>query len=526
MKRKFVGPKSENPYATPKKRRRSRQYSAAFGSSSVTRGFSETQGTPPLVAYVGSAAGIAAANMLDMPEATQLMGNLGAQAATGMYNYLSQTNTMPKVTSKTLPNTRVNQSVHIKTGKTKIKERTTVKVSKYLKAAIKQVSKGATATGQYRRISQGVVGTSYGIAGAAFTATYIGHLGVATIGVRCPPADTMAAGAKSYFNVLAAWNSAVAMNVFPAMDCNYFTIPKIHHAAAVLFNNKTDLGDIFTPPQLQSLSTAVTIADGLSGNSQDTLKIDIVKSYVRFTLKNISDKVVNLEIWECTPKMKFNTTTALNDMFDSFAVMDDTANVDKRNSYYVAGVRSANLAFEGSIDAFAMAQKFGFQWAFEKRTMVFQPQETCIHTMSGPSGIMDFAKLYENGLINDGVNAGAGFLKNFSKSVVFGVRADPCGQTDQHGGERAQFTNAVAGVLSNVISVEAEENYSIKVPEIAGFIKPPVAVSGTTGLTQQLNLRKPKFAVYVNGYAMNRGAATVTAANELTPAAFLTGSQL
>lgn len=302
------------------------------------------------------------------------------------------------------------------------------------------------------------------------------------------------AGVKSVFG-----NGPVQQ--YQQADFNFFTPGKIWHAASVLFNDKSESADVYAnKTQNIRLQFDSSTGAGASTVSPGNLKIDILSSSVEFIFKNISDRAVFVDIYECVPKIKFARFNPLQDLYTAGIIVQDQASEDKVVMAFAAGnpkvgsvTAGANQSFVcmGSCDGPAIMKNLGWQWTYEKRSMLLQPEEICAHVMKGPTGTLDFQKL--NNPTTNEVDTECG-LKNWSKHCLISVRLDNIGKepaavaNTSYGGRDQPF---LANALFGKVICEVTEKFSMAIPEVAGFVQKVVVA----GAPQELNLRKPKICI-------------------------------
>lgn len=127
-------------------------------------------------------------------------------------------------------NAAVNRSTMAKSGKAKVKREKTVKVSPYLRKAVKQVMNGTVAKGYYERQCQGVIGTVTNQASSDFSLTVTGGaFGTNQLQVYSG-SSSFQTDYKSYFNHICYAPESVAvggaitknlMSVVPGGEMNY-----------------------------------------------------------------------------------------------------------------------------------------------------------------------------------------------------------------------------------------------------------------------------------------------------------------
>nr|WAE43117.1 MAG: capsid protein [Cressdnaviricota sp.] len=402
-----------------------------------------------------------------------------------------------------------------------------VKVSKYLKEAIHQVHQGEVGRGFYKRIFNGGVGVLMG--GAAPPALTIAD-GNSPFNLQQTvilPSFQQPAGTRTLFNSLVDFKPALASAVNQGSDMNFFTIGKVLHAASVLFNGKADNpGPYITTG---NLTTQFNNSNGaLLPATAGTLKVDVKSSWVKFTIKNLSDRVMLLDMWELGPKIKFEARNALDALASVAANSTDGATLDSEIQYNtILGNRTTGLFQDGTVDPFKLYNRVGLNWSGLHREFTLQPDETCIHFIKGPSGVLDYAKMVSTTGSATGTNIPqVGMLKNWSTSVVIGVRADQAFETSAANlpGRFTYFVPATPGILTNVVAVEFEEVYNLEVPEIAGFVFPAAPAGGTQ---QALNFRKNKTVItnFISQEGNTAALGNIIVSSEESPALSVPATQ-
>lgn len=413
-------------------------------------------------------------------------------------------------------------------GKSRIKRRKTVKVSSKLRAAIKQVNAGDQAKGTYRRVVTGMVGY---VGTTVADATYSHNadlLGTTSAGVY-GPSVTWGAGYRTLWSSLSYQAIGAASAGLAGRELNFFTLGKVMHAASCLFNGKQDDTNPYTPNG--NLSTEFINSTGApTAGFGSSLKINVLNSWVKFEIKNVSQRVVEMDIWECTPKLKFENTPILNQLFNAFADHSDGfGGINARVVSYTdaqtkgAANPSGNILLEGSVDPVALFSQMGFQYNFKKRTMILGPGETCVHTIQGFKGVIDYAKTRTTDPTGAIVQQ-IGLMKGMSVACLIGVRGDQVGKvsnTNVSYGAREQFIGGT-GWMSMPVAINFVENYRIAVPEIAGFVTPPGPITG--GTKTMLNYRKDRFHVYNIGPSLG-SAQAYSVSNEENPLFSVVNSQ-
>lgn len=437
------------------------------------------------------------------------------------------------IMSNSNPNNRlVNLSSMKVVGKVKVRRKKEVSVSKALRAKVKKVMEGVSAKGSYTTFKSGYIGMVTN-ANTSLTIAELLTDQMAILNAVCVlgPTYLNTSGSRTLWGGLGQAKIGAGLNYTETKaqhDFNFFTIGKILDAASVCFNRK----NISINPYLvtNNLSTVIAPLTGAPfTNTAGALKINVLNSFVQFTLKNVSARVLNLEIYECTPTLKFEDTPALTALANAVKatgnnMSDDATTVDASFRYWNL-LTAADAAyayasmFDHSLDVANIAKEFGFNFNFRKRTMILQPGETCVHSIQGPKGMLDFSKMVEENVTKTSL------LKGFGVSCFMTVNGDMIMPKDPTGSVRLHRTfipaaSSSTNQFSLPIAMEIKESISVSVPEIAGFIDQ----AGAAGSRQMLTQRKKKI-VYANFTETNGDMSSTTAYyvnNDQNPAAGMT----
>lgn len=392
-----------------------------------------------------------------------------------------------KVSQMKINNSLVNQSAVKKVGKVKQKKNKTVKVSPYLKKAIKQVSAGDCASGEYVRHFNGMIGTWVTNIDATQPANTAGLAGGAVV---LNPGQNRPAGGWTWWNILATYRQAATPTLLD-QDLNFFTPGKILHAASLLWNVKAESVNPYIATG--NIGTDVTLLTGAQVQAeQGSLKVNVTQSYCKILLKNLSARPAEVIMYEMVPKKKFSNVSPLGALNAAFLdITDDTVDKTFQYSYGTVANQSAPH-LDGNFDPLPYVSK-QFQWSTAKKIMVLAPGELIAHYVQGPTGVLDYGKLF-----NDGVYTTTGWFKDWSKAICFAVRPQPVlriGTAAVTNGDRVAFYTGspATGAMGMPISVEVTEVLRLKVPEIAGYLAAAGGIPGA-GNPQTLNLRKHKIA--------------------------------
>lgn len=519
--------KRKNYYPTPpssssKKRKPSITVSRTFRPSgfSVGRGVADAFG---FVAGSWAAAPVAAA-AANIPFVGGYLGPSiavagGVRGAAFVDSFFGPTTRFSQM--KTNPEKAlVNRSAMKVTGKLAIKKAPRkAKISAEFRESVKTVLRSAGSSGHYKTIKSGIVGNlikdlNGGIIGDDMGSTHTALL---------HPAYTMPSGSRTLYNALFSWVAGGDSSLIPNTGLNYFTPAKIIDAASVLFNNKRPANPYSST--INNLATTFNIATGANvPTNPGSLKVDIKDSFVKFTIKNCSYRVITMDIWECTPTLKFQNVPALSALAGLINAQSEVAAGNDTNiSYWTGNATSStlnqNLYYENNIDPLYCASKIGFPFKWKKRTMILAPFETCIHNIQGPKGTFDFSKITSfdtTAPIASTVYNFNTLMKGWSVSCVISVHGDQIVQTGgvSTGNRDSHYSTSTNNRISCPVAIEVEETYSIAVPEIAGFI----SAGGAAGSQQLLNNRKPKLVIW-NSLAQNLVTNLNISSNEVNPAA-------
>jgi len=549
MVKKRPGPKSKTMFrrvsiadpVTPKKRKGGVHWQETPVTKRLKRVLAEDSQPDGIVAtttrvvggYVAGAAAAGAATVAAGPEVSApaiLYGGL-AGAIAG-YNSRKQ---LVQNKMKSVANLQVGKTSMTKKGKAKVKRVKSVAVSPYLRKAVKEVMKGAQATGVYKRTIAGVVGNSRSV--SSQSSTVGGDVSVATnmmgiltgtqTGAYVAAAYARSTGQRTWWNMLGVKETAADQNfsLLDNSDMNFFTPQKIWHAASVLFNDKAEDPNPYNTT-VGNLFTEYNPTSGAEVATAKNLKIEVVESYVQFTMKNLSARPQFVDIYECVSTMKFSDNNPLDDLREvALQIQDrsDTHNIVGGYEIVTAITSDENHSFITDIhtDAPGVCKQNGWKWKYVKKTMMLASGETCVHTMKGPKGILDFAKLLDTEAPGTTARYRLAVLKDWSKHVMISVYPD---QVARLGSGSTLWSNAglrwitqTPGFrhLFGLVAVETTEYIKMKVPEVAGFVQKTVS----TGAGQTLNLRKRRYQFTNLTGGLNSEVNDVVTTTEYNPAA-------
>lgn len=392
----------------------------------------------------------------------------------------------------------VTRSSMVSSGRVKVKRVKKVKVPMKLRKQIKQVMQGATAVGTYKKIGHGFIGNITNASIVNLTSTELGTTQTCVYG----NSNNGLAG-RTLFNQLVKYGvTPTAASVVTYQGLNYFTPAKILDAASVLFNNKSPGDPNVTVDNLSTLYVGGTVNVGVPAapvsNSPGQLKVNVLSSSVTFQLKNLSDRVMTVEVWECTPTLKFQNNNALQEMITVGQAWVDTVDVDTNVAYHRGDSVAYNstLFLDPALDGPSIVKQYmGFNFKWKKRSMVLAPEETCIHSIKGPSGMFDFSKIIQTTGPSTGTSNLGCLFKGWSVSCIFSCNGDLVLPTEGNsvGG---RLIGATSNILTAPIAMEVIETYRLAVPEVAGFVTSNPASGSSAGHRQQLNVRKPKLIIW------------------------------
>lgn len=295
-----------------------------------------------------------------------------------------------------------------------------------------------------------------------------------------------------------AASSGVANVLTPGSEWQFFSPLKIVDAASVLWNSKTALENY--ADQNGNLNTVHTEALGapLEGTNINPnikgLKIRIENSYVKFRIKNSSQRSMNICVYNCVPKIKFPALTPLS----AFQTAIGTE-ADGQDSAYMSATTVNHTQTETAQALFAnpavqpnMFKGFSSTYKYEMVTIKIAPGETCTHSVQGPRGYeLDYSKLYDSGQNQQGL-AYKGTTMFVMMSVLPDLAYSTSGIVGATQGVTGHFVPGVAANdnVADPISITWDEVYRLSIPEIVGFKTGNLAA----GRMQHLNKKLPRRA--------------------------------
>ncbi len=292
-----------------------------------------------------------------------------------------------------------------------------------------------------------------------------------------------------------------AFGLIQGSEWQFFTPLKVIDAASVLWNRKAITVDYAI--QTDNFNTVVVAATGApvaGGTASDPgikgFKVLIDNSYVKFTMKNNSQRTLKISVYNCVPKIKFPNQLPLDSLQDGIIEETDGANTSYFGAHTTgftslqqAQALLVNPQFEPS-----MCKSFAASWKYEKKVIRIDPGETITHSIQGPKGyLLDYRKLWDGGLDQGGLaykQTSCCVMMSFEVDMVYstaGVGSDTQGIT----GHYAQTQDAINSLVEP-LSIQWDEVYRLSIPDVTGFSKS--AIGDTAGDAQVLNLRIPRRA--------------------------------
>lgn len=447
--------------------------------------------TSPLYRYSKKAAWVAANSGIGYVAGGPLgAATMGIEATKDVLAASPKKNSMPK--DKSAINLLAGRASMKKYGKVRPKggKKKTVKVSRKLKEKIEKVISQKHLYGEYKCLWTGTIGT----------ATTAAQPPTITVGsdTGFTPAYFPLTSAPSTNN-WSHWNAMVvsrsggsAINtagIFTAQTALVFFTPlQILNAASVLWNKKTNSTRADQFSETGNLTTRVN-TNVPDQTAPANVKVEVVNSFVEFTLKNNSMREVVILARHCVPKLKFATETGFDAMVA--AVQTEAQNDGPLIMY----PNDATNLYTSPLFDWRKSPAFAAQYKYETIKIVIKPGETCTHSIQGPRNYtLDYAKLWANSQDQTGV-----YNKN-SVTVTFSVMGDL--ETTTYDSLGNQFntgrfintgtTSAFVGSVMTPIAVEVKESFKLRMPEPVGFVENGLAA----GTSQILTLRAPKKAYY------------------------------
>lgn len=280
-------------------------------------------------------------------------------------------------------------------------------------------------------------------------------------------------------------------------DFNLFTPMKFMDAASILWNNKiiqkdyAQVGGNFVIPT-DAVTGAPKGAAEATPNSQ-MFKLHIVNSFVKFELKNTSQRTLRVTAYNITLKLRHTEKLPLDVILDGLLLFEQTA-ADRLLLRSAVDATAQDQLFNDPEFPITMLPSFNDTFKYEKMDMLLSPGETCVHYVKGPKNMdLDFTKLYA-----DAEENGGRLYKGTSCSVLFSVKPDMVYATagvELAGGSGAgRFIGSnplfPVSILGLPISIEMVETFKLTIPDAAGFYQQAVVA----GQSKTLSLRRPQYA--------------------------------
>lgn len=245
-----------------------------------------------------------------------------------------------------------------------------------------------------------------------------------------------------------------------------FTTDHFLTAASILFNNRnptvgTGQYDPNQPGQFSALNT----------------KVKVINSYGIYRLKNNSQRVLSLEVYECKPSKVGSYVNAVggNGWKNVAGVITSTALTDPlstpENEWnsaladdFASGAVRQSLSGPAALTTSTLHNKPGYTFSLKKRwkcskieSIKLEPGQDTSFKVQGPQEMMlNYERFWEDLWYRN--------IQKFTRGIMFIMRADLCGSTLGGGG---RFPDANFG--PNCLVIEREDHYKIVAPEITNF---------------------------------------------------------
>lgn len=380
-----------------------------------------------------------------------------------------------------------------------------VKVSKTLRKKVQKVINGQSFKGTYHTTRFGTIGITTGPAGATVNSKFVREDmgGYVDQNAYTEKEIDFSGNARFWFaHALQSTDELAAdsVKIEQGSEWQFFSPLKILDAASVLWNDKAinknyaiQAGNLNT---VVNETTGAPIIEGTAINPQiKGIKIHVDNCYVKFKMKNNSQRTMAISIYNCVPKIKFPVSTPLTAFEDA-----TTINADGANSAYISAETDGYTQLQTSEALVAnpamepnMLPGFRQAYKYEKVIIRIAPGETITHSVQGPKSYdLDFRKLYDGG-----VNMQGKAYKGTTMFTMMSIQPDlvyttgsagPVGAAGRSGHYGAGFS--ATNSLADPISIEWEEVYRLSIPEVVGF-KTADAVAGRM---QLLNKKIPRRA--------------------------------
>lgn len=441
--------------------------------------------------FAGQAAGATLGYMTgDVPGAV-IGGHYGRQWAEHDLPLTKMKN--PKSTSGNVVNAQAHRASMKTKGRKNLKgvkgRKHNVKVSKSLREKVKKVIEGAKLYGQYQSVTQGTVGMARS-AGATndYPNQPIGAYAFNRWYSR-QGSSTNTGNSRNWFGGMIQGTASMVAGD----DFFHFTPLRMLNAVSVLWNSKQVGKDYTTQTGNFSLNTInatrVPSALGTSAVPQPgPFKVHIINSYVKYEMKNNSQRCMYVNFYNCVPKQNYPDAAPFDTLYGGLAAEADSPTEIKRIHYTFGHGGNIDFLMNSPLLKPNMVDKFNSVYKYEKMEMAIAPGETCVHYIQGPKNVdYDFGKMFNGG------DSKIGFLTKHSVAVLIEVKPDivhASAGVPIVGVGTGRFIFPTTGVILDPLGLEITDCYKMSMPEASGFYEHALVANGI----QPLNLRKPSLA--------------------------------
>lgn len=369
-----------------------------------------------------------------------------------------------------------------------------VKVSKKLRDKVNKVIEGHKAFGSYTKIMSGTIGflVDGGLTNVYLTQN-IGDYLANTIYARLGTSK-LTGNSRMLYGTLPRDNNPVQ-----GMETVYFTPAKFLDAASVLFNQKGPALDY----SIQARNFQIQVNKGTGVPNLGTpaspftanLKLHVINSWVKFEMRNNSQRVMHINMYECVGKQRFPAQMPL----ECFKSCLNGTNPQVEDGNFTGLVRGF---FGIAVDDWwnsamlkpSVFEAFKSSWSYTLKEIIIEPGVSHVFYLNGPKNMeLDYNKMHEGG-----VDQTASLYNKCSVGVIFEVKGDiKYGTVGAGSATAANSGRWIAGGIANKmidpVSIEVTEVYKISCPETSGFILQAVATA-PAGTPQALNFRRPQYA--------------------------------
>lgn len=374
-----------------------------------------------------------------------------------------------------------------------------IKVSRPLRKKIQKVIDGESFKGTYHTTRFGTIGVTTSTTGGPANAVLVTEaMGGYTTQIAYQELQRDFDGNSRFWFAHALQSTdataSSSTKLEQGSEWQFFSPLKILDAASVLWNDKSINQDYGI--QTGNLNTVVVeatgtpVTDGVTPQNPQVkgIKILVDNCYVKFTLKNNSQRAMEITVYNCVPKLKFPFATPLT-AFQQALVRES----DGANSAYFSGatdgytqLQTEEMLFSNPAVQPNMLKGFNSTYKYEKIVIRMAPGETCSHSVQGPKGyFLDYSKLYDSGVNHQGKA-----FKGTTMFTMMAVKPDLAYATGNAGpvggiGRTGHYGPGTAAVnsLADPISIQWDEVYRLSIPEVVGF----KTANGAGGTMQILN---------------------------------------